>query len=202
MTTAKQKLALSDYEFNIGKYNNTTDYKSVQETKIFIYEFNRILNDDIKELEDYIYSLSTKQSAFNELENNANIVLKLIQSDDIYIKNTLIPPKNLQFFKDVVDGDFRYELKLNELVSEFEKINTFFTEAHNNLRFISLKDFTEKEELERIKDVEDIFRSVISSMDRNLKAPLDDIDKVIEYLGNFDFEPYQNRYPKFYKKNR
>lgn len=202
MATAKQKLALTDYEFDISKYKNTTDYKSISEARKFLNHFYVELDDDIEELQDYIYSLSTKQSAFDELERKASSIKKLLNSDDIYIKNTITIPDNLQFFNDIVDGSFKYELKLSELKFEFEKINTFYTEGKNNLRFITLKDFTEKEELERLKDVEDIFRSVIVSIDKKLKTHLEDIDKVIEYLGGFDFEPYQKRYPKFYKENR
>jgi len=201
MATAKQKLALKEYEFDINKYRQTTDYKSLQEARKFINHFYVELNDDIEELGDYIYSLSTKQSAFDEIESKAKIILKLSNSDDIYIKNTL-DIEDMQFLNNIINGSFRYEIKLNELKAEFEKINVFYTEGKNNLNFLTKKDLDEKSEIERIQDVEAIFRSVVVSMDRNLRTHLEGLDQIIEYLFNFDFEYYQNRYPKFYKENR
>jgi len=201
MATAKQKLALKEYEFDINKYRQTTDYKSLQEARKFINHFYVELNDDIEELGDYIYSLSTKQSAFDEIESKAKIILKLSNSDDIYIKNTL-DIEDMQFLNNIINGSFRYEIKLNELKAEFEKINVFYTEGKNNLNFLTKKDLDEKSEIERIQDVEAIFRSVVVSMDRNLRTHLEGIDQIIEYLFNFDFEYYQNRYLKFYKENR
>ncbi len=202
MATAKQKLALNEYEFDSSKYKNTTDYKSVSEARSFIYAFNRNLHDDIQELENYIYSLSSKNSAFTELEAKGEIIIKLLESDDIYIKNTVLIPDNIKLFTDVIKGDFTYEIKLSDLTAEFEKVNVFYTEASNNLRLITLKDFTEKDELERIEDIENILRSVIASMNRNIKTAVENVDTVIECLGNFDFEAYQNKYPKFWKENK